>query len=275
MLRLGHIVNPVTVPKTSDLWVAQPITFETMRRARSFAAGRVDVVLYSAQFPEDRPAVPDGFIKTRDLDRSILDLKSFQVARKLPLLRDIFDRIYEATDAEFIVYSNVDIGLMPHFYLAVAQLIRDGHDSLNITRRTIDKRADVEQLPYMYSEIGNPHPGNDCFVFARSVYPSFTLGDVCIGSEGVGSTLLTNMRAWSSGFRAVTDLHLTFHLGWDRAWRAPELRDYRQHNFQERNRIVEALRTAGRLKDPPPKRLTPRVRIRRKLRAVRRLARRR
>jgi len=33
MTSFAHAVNPVRVPQTSDLFVAQPITFETMRVA--------------------------------------------------------------------------------------------------------------------------------------------------------------------------------------------------------------------------------------------------
>ena len=33
-LKLAHIVNPVVVSQSSDLFVAQPITFQTMIEAR-------------------------------------------------------------------------------------------------------------------------------------------------------------------------------------------------------------------------------------------------
>jgi hypothetical protein len=59
------------VDKSSDLFAAQPITFETMRIARQFASGQVEVSLFTAQFVEDRSIVPEGFEATADLDRSI------------------------------------------------------------------------------------------------------------------------------------------------------------------------------------------------------------
>ena len=49
MLTLAHIVNPVTVSERSDLFVAQPVTFETMRRAREAARPEVEVALLTAQ----------------------------------------------------------------------------------------------------------------------------------------------------------------------------------------------------------------------------------
>ena len=127
MRTIAHIINPVIVQPTSDLYVAQPVTFETMRVARDFARGKVGVQLLSTQYPEDRAFVPDGFTATPDLERSVLDLASFGIKRKLPLLRDIVARLYEAApEAEYLIYTNNDIALMPYFYLAVNALIDSG-----------------------------------------------------------------------------------------------------------------------------------------------------
>ena len=103
MRAIAHIVNPVNVGEESDLFIAQLTTFETMQTAQEFAADRVRVELYSAQYLEDHLVVPKSFQMTPDLDRSILDFGVFRIQRKLPLVRDILDRLYEATDAEFLV----------------------------------------------------------------------------------------------------------------------------------------------------------------------------
>ena len=83
-----------------------------------------------------------SFRKTSDLDRSILDIDSFNVQKKLPLLYDILDRACKATDAEYIVYTNMDIILMPQFYLAVDSYIRNGFDAMVINRRDIEPTSD-------------------------------------------------------------------------------------------------------------------------------------
>ena len=88
-MRFAHIVNPVKVPVTSDLYKAQPITFESMLQAKKAAAGNVDVNLVSVQYAEDRSVVPESFIKTPDLSRSVLDVSSFEMNRKLPFIADI------------------------------------------------------------------------------------------------------------------------------------------------------------------------------------------
>ena len=61
MIRFAHIINPVKVKDTSDLFVAQPITFETMRKAKEFAGEKLAVELFTTQYPEDHEIIPDYF----------------------------------------------------------------------------------------------------------------------------------------------------------------------------------------------------------------------
>lgn len=242
MKTLAHVINPVLVDRSSDLFVAQPVTFETMRIARDFSAGQVSVELFSAQYPEDHPTVPHGFQITPDLEKSVLDYAKFERHRKLPLLKDILDRLYEAASAEFLVYTNVDIALLPHFYLTVAQFIGAGHDAFAINRRTIARTyTRVEQIPLMYADLGQPHRGWDCFVFRRDVYPSFILGSVCVGAPHVGLALVANLVAHAGAFKEFKDQHLTFHLGDDRRWHSGAYADYAEHNTGETLRILAEL----------------------------------
>ena len=81
MRKLAHIVNPVAVDESSDLFVAQPVTFETMKASKEYAKGKVDVELFTTQYIEDRHMVPDGFTPTPDLDRSVLDIAEFSFKR--------------------------------------------------------------------------------------------------------------------------------------------------------------------------------------------------
>jgi hypothetical protein len=239
---MAHIVNPVLVAPSSDLYVAQPITFESMRRARHHAAGDLAVELLTAQYPEDHPVVPGGFRRTPDLQESVLDHGHFETPRKLPLLREILDRLFEATEAEYLLYTNVDIGLLPHFYVAVASLIEAGHDAFVINRRTIPARySEPGQLPLMYAEVGQPHRGWDCLVFRRDAYPQFRLGTVCLGAPRVGLALLANLVAHSGAFTEFKDLHLTFHLGNDRRWSGPAHAAYADHNTRQLLEVLAEL----------------------------------
>ena len=247
MRSFAHIINPVIVPPTSDLYVAQPVTFETMRVARDFASGKVGVQLISAQYPEDRSFVPDGFMTTPDLDRSVLDVGSFEMKRKLPVLRDIVERLYEAApEADYLIYTNNDIALMPYFYLAVNALIDSGYDALVINRRIVwgDYRR-LDEIPLMYAEADQKHEGHDCFVFRRDVFPQYKLDDICVGTPYIGRVMLWNVFCFGRKYKEFKDLHLTFHLGNPpMRFQAGGQEDYVMHNKTAAARVARDLERA-------------------------------
>ncbi|NUO84187.1 hypothetical protein HUU05_29290 [candidate division KSB1 bacterium] len=246
MRRIAHIVNPVIVAPSSDLFVAQPITFETMKLAAGLVRGQVEVEFFSAQYSEDRALVPKDFQLTPDLERSVLDCGDFPKQRKLPLLADILDRLYEASNAEYFIFTNVDIAVMPHFYAAVSAFIAAGVDAFVINRRTITrKHTEASQIALMYAEIGEPHEGHDCFVFRREVYPQYRLGAVCTGVWYVGRVLLWNLAGHARKFREYKNKHLTFHLGNDRAFVKEENFAFFAHNKKEALQIQDKLQQEG------------------------------
>lgn len=241
-MKFAHIVNPVLMDRSSDLYVAQPITFESMRIAQRRAKGNVAVDLLAVGYPEDQSIMPDGFDILPPLTRSVLDVATFQKRRKLPLLKDIIQRQYEGSAADFLIFSNVDIGVQPDFFLAVQTFINEGYDTFAINRRTIpNKFVTVNQLPQMWAETGEPHRGWDCFVYPRTLVPQFKLGDVCVGMPRVGLALLANLVAYGRSFFEFKDVHLTFHIGDDRRHKDSAFADYRDHNTREIMKILAEL----------------------------------
>ena len=213
-MKIAHLINPVKVTPTSDLYVAQPITFESMRVAKQFASTKVEVELFAISYQEDLEIIPDYFTVLPVLTRSVLDFGNFLVAKKYPLIGDVLLALYNHTDAEYLVFSNMDISLMPHFYIAVSSIIQTGHDAVIINRRGISTSyKSIEELPLMYSDLGKPHPGFDCFVFKRELLAKFILENICVGVSFSEITLLHNFIAFASNLRLVDDLHLTFHIG--------------------------------------------------------------
>jgi len=243
MLSIAHLINPVIVDNSSDLFIAQPITFETMRSAREFAGDAADVALYAIQFHnEPRVPMPDIFQRTPDLTRSVADIKAFKQKKNLPLIKDILDTLYESSQAQYLIYTNVDIALQPYFYKAIDMFIRQGYDAFVINRRTItDKYTAVEQIPFMYAEIGVPHKGYDCFIFKRELYPKFKLGTICIGTAWVGRALLANMATYAAKYREFRNEHLTFHIGDSCTWRNDQFSDYFQENWNQYQSVFQQL----------------------------------
>lgn len=241
MIKIAHIINPAKVSESSDLHFAQPVTFETMRVAKDFATDAAAVQLFTVQYAEDRPIIPAFYQQLPDLSRSVLDIRSFSRPKKYPLISDILHALHAASDAEYLIYTNSDIALMPQFYAAVAGFIRQGYDACIINRRRVSKKyRSVDDIALLWSDVGAPHPGFDCFVVHRSLLPKFILGNVCVGVPFVEATLAYNIFAFSSNYKLFTNQHLTIHIGME----VMPARDteYHQHNRAEFNNIYAQLR---------------------------------
>lgn len=236
MNSIAHIINPVKVPITSDLYYAQPITFESMRVAKEFAKDRVNVSLYTTQYPEDHDVIPNYFKRLIDLERSVADVADFKQKRKLPLIKDIIQRLYEASEAEYLIYTNVDIAVLPNFYTAVNAYIQQGYDAFIINRRRIDSKfTEVADLPLMYAEVGLPHPGFDCFVFHRSIVPYMVLEHICIGIPYIEISLAHNLFCFAKRFKLYQNQHLTFHVGKEviKKWGSSQYVNHNAANFKK------------------------------------------
>lgn len=213
-IQIAHIVDPVFAKPGTELHIAQPLVFESMLIAQQQAKNVAQVELLTTQYPEDHQIIPSGFTILPDLQRSVLDIQPFTKQKKLPLLADILQAAYDNSEAEYLVFTNVDIILMPQFYAAVAELIGQGHDALIINRRRIERKYNkVEQLPLLFSEIGMSHPGYDCFVFHRSLVPKLVLEGICVGVPFIGVSLAHNLFAFADNLKVVDDMHLTVHQG--------------------------------------------------------------
>ncbi|MBX2909001.1 MAG: hypothetical protein KF706_05180 [Chitinophagales bacterium] len=214
MLRVAHILNPVAVNKNSDLYYAQPITFESMRRAKLFVQDKVQVEFLSVQYEEDEKVVPEYFTKLPNLQRSVRDVSGFEKVKKFPLIADILLAAYNNSSAEYIIYTNTDITVVPHFYEAAAALIAEGYDAVTFSRRRIENKwTSIEDLPLALAEMGKLHPGYDCFILHRSLIPKFILSNICIGTGFVSVALIHNLIAFADKPLITDKLHLTVHLG--------------------------------------------------------------
>jgi len=76
MIRIAHITNPVKVEpdNSSYLYVAQPVTFQTMLNAKVYAEtlhSDLQIKLYTVQYPEDREIIPEGFVILPDLKKAV------------------------------------------------------------------------------------------------------------------------------------------------------------------------------------------------------------
>ncbi|MEQ9643330.1 MAG: hypothetical protein RIM84_25140 [Alphaproteobacteria bacterium] len=250
-VHLVHVVNPVDAPGESGLAKAQAATFESMRRAAAYSSltdPQTRISLTATPMPEDTNAVPSDFIRLPDLDDVSSAHGNFDIERRLPILSEIVSRGVDYAQSDdrrspnFIVLTNTDIGLMPHFYTYASWLIRCGHDVAIINRRgVVDSYQIPSDMPAILSDFGYVHPGLDCFIFDVRLVASFASSHSIIGMGFVMRSLLFNLIAHADNPVILTDAHATFHLGFDEAWRANKYHDYEHHNRNECIKVIEEL----------------------------------
>jgi hypothetical protein len=239
-IHIAHLVNPVRVPVAHELTYTQPLTFESMRRAAAEAEDVADVDLLTTQFPEDHEIIPPYFTRTRDLERSVADLHGFSVRRKLPLIGDLVERLYNGSSAPYLIYTNVDILVHPTFYREVAARINSGLDAFIINRRRVpDHYRSLADLPEIYGLRGAPHPGFDCFIFDRSLYPRFRFGRVCVGIPFIEMIFSQNLFCYARRFALFDRDLLTFHVGMEIfKKRDPEYFSFNKQEFWRTIRLL-------------------------------------
>lgn len=214
-MKIAHIINPVKVAKNNELALVQPITFKSIQQAKAnFKNGEITII--TTQYSEDHEIIPDDFVKLTDLERSIKDIHPLLGDRKLPLIGDIIDKLKEYENADYFIYTNIDIALMPYFYDFVASYLQKGHDALVINRRRISKKHFLSNdLSLMYADIGKSHPGFDCFIFHKDILPKLFFDEICIGIPFIETSFVHNLVAHAKNPCFVTKEHVTFHIGLD------------------------------------------------------------
>jgi hypothetical protein len=242
---LMHVLN-LYQGDEEGLGHVQERTVESMRRAAAYAATQVGgfgLDFVSVHSDEDQWVVPEGFRAAPTLTRDARSIVDLPISRPLPLLFDILGSADRAVpDAEFVIFTNSDICLMPGFYVAVLGLLGRGFDTVIINRRTImgwtPEDGDVHLA---MAELGDSHPGHDCFVFRRSLIRRFAGNLACVGAGYVMRGLLYNLVAHSERMLFLNEAHLTYHYGNDQPWAEPAMKPLVDHNRRQLAGTHEAL----------------------------------
>jgi hypothetical protein len=213
-VKIAHIINPVNVQKKTELYSAQIVTYASMDLARKWYLGDSEISFFSTQFKEDYDMIPEYITPLSDLNRSVLDVNPKLNGKKLPLIADILEKSNEINAFDYLIYTNVDIALMPQFYSFVVNQISKGHDAIVINRRRLSKKYNFpEDMSLMYSDLGLSHPGFDCFIFKKELIQKFIFNEICIGIPFLEVSFIHNIASFAKNPLYVLNAHLTFHLG--------------------------------------------------------------
>jgi hypothetical protein len=90
-------------------------------------------------------------------------------------------------------------------------------------------------------EVGQRHPGLDCFVFPAAWVAGFVRSEACIGAGWVMRSLLYNLVARSRNMLIMRDAHLTYHFGDDQAWTESGFEDYLGFNLDSARSVLSGL----------------------------------
>lgn len=240
MRHFAHILNLVSEQENKALHESQQLPLASIHKAIETCNNKIKVDLlytHNSKFPlyHTQSAL------TIPLERNINSLDHMKSPRELPFLRDILEKGYNATTAEYLIYSNSDIGLMPQFYKVIEEYINKGHDAIVVNRRriksTLNNSGDLDAI---YSEVGLPHPGYDMFIFKRELFPDFILNNICIGIPFAGNDLFYNLFCFAEKPVLLADKHLTFHIGLElvKDWGSSAIQ---KHNYREFRKTTKAL----------------------------------
>tara|TARA_B110000305_G_scaffold163602_1_gene180963 strand:+ start:6171 stop:6992 length:822 start_codon:yes stop_codon:yes gene_type:complete len=248
-MNLAHIINVMEITeaqRSSYLHIAQPVTIQSMINARN-KTDNCKVDLFGVKNKFDKVKLPSPFKFTNDLERCCYDvIDSLPKKKSLPLIKDILSSLYHASNAEYFIYTNSDIGVLPDFYNFISEKIKSGFDSICINRRDMPKHIngqeiDVSNFEILFSELGKYHMGADCFVFHRDAFKKMIFGNVFVGVPPVGGVFLDQIRKTSNNFHWVNrkgdkqsppERLLTFHIGSDRNWLRNENIYWTENNKQ-------------------------------------------
>jgi hypothetical protein len=228
-MRFVHLINPFHhngfSPKDEQL---RKLTFDFLIKARENSLAVHEVKLISAQYEEDRTIVPSDFECSTDLQSSIRDIAGFSDQKKLPFMQELLLKLQAFPDADYYVYTNMDILLHPDFYQRVAKLLMDEKtDALIINRRRIEEKW-LDFPDQIIAQKGCAHPGYDCFVFHKSILQKIEMGKTVVSVPGMGALFAHNLFLQAQKCLVITSENLTFHLGMElvKSWANEKLTSF-------------------------------------------------
>jgi hypothetical protein len=189
-----------------DMERAMGVTVFSMQRAQDYAAKRgIDVELMRARQDVEEHALPRRFKEAALLNRSHRDHTAQVFGRhwnvntpRLPFLIDILNRAYSESSADYLVYHNLDISLMPDFYVKINALLSTGMDAIQVTRVGVEypgaqhgffNITAMSEIYEMRDGHLEAHPGADMFIFPRHWVPFLDIGDTHVGCAPIGTIL--------------------------------------------------------------------------------------
>jgi len=187
---------------------------------------------------------------------------NFTSRRRLPLLQDLLRvGLDEAKthSVDFVIFSNIDINVMPHFYAIVREMllchktffinrveipetevtnIAQFHRGSELSRPIPSKLIDLRSIDVAFEyamAFSQLHPGYDCFVVASELLEKVAnlVGNVFVGYPPAGSILAEAARSVDRLCVTARRIPGTFHVGSRNGeWQGGDAAQYIEFNGQ-------------------------------------------
>jgi hypothetical protein len=223
---IAHFINPYETTNTLERRVHE-LTLLSIDRASAFVEGEIQKV--AVVHEDDEVELSQSYVKALLPNRSFRD-KGFPQGKRYPFIKDMFDAAIHSSNAEYFIYTNMDIILQPSFYRFVIETIDAGHDAFIINRRRISKHHLDDDLDTIIKIKGKPHPGFDCFVFHRDLYHKMHFGEI-VHATFIGVTIAHNIFCYAKRPVLFDDQHLTTHIGMEILRPKNDAYWYNRHHF--------------------------------------------
>ncbi len=241
MVSFSHIINPVSIEENVELFETQKLSFASILKAKNYN-DKIPIELFTVSANSNSlDCVPVPFKQLPKLDRTISDLVN-KANKNYPILSDIFKTAQTHCKSDYIIFTNLDIALMPYFYEAVNHYVSLDHDAIIINRRRIKNRFKNETtLEALYAEAGKDHTGYDTFIIKRDLLDKFIYKNIAIGVPPAGNDIFYNIFAFAQKPILFTEKHLTFHVGLDlvKNWGNTAIV---KHNYNEFHQLLKELK---------------------------------
>lgn len=209
-IKILHLINPFAL-RDEHAKKLMELTFESITLAIQNCPEELEVKVLGVSDVREKIEVPH-FIQPQPSNlQTLKDLYPGQISLAFPLMQDLLHVAFNH-DFDYLIYTNMDIILQPHFYRFLATQLPE-HDALVINRRRLADRKPLPNLAELQSELGWSHPGFDCFVLERSLVEQFNFGQICVGVPFIESAFTHQIAAFASKPKYVLDAHLTLHVG--------------------------------------------------------------
>ena len=109
MKKVAHIINPFSCDANSFSAKYQQLTIKSIENAYHFTNEKSRIELMAVCYQDEKISLPSIFKLAPSLTKSVQDEEGFSSKKRMPILKDIFQFLSQNSDADYFIFSNIEI----------------------------------------------------------------------------------------------------------------------------------------------------------------------